>query len=82
LIFLNFCGYNQGMAGRPKQPDGEARSDVLRIRLTEEERAQLDRAAAERFLETSTWARSELLSLAKKILKGKEDSQPRKEGGG
>jgi hypothetical protein len=56
-----------GMA-RPKKPAGESRKNFLRIRMTEEERAQLDRAARERSLETSTWARSELIALAKKIL--------------
>ncbi len=57
------------MAGpRKKKPVGEARENVLRIRLTEEERALLDRAAETRTLETSTWARSELIALAKKTL--------------
>jgi hypothetical protein len=54
---------------RPKKPEGETRANFLRIRLTEEERTQLDRAARERSLETSTWARSELLALAKRLLK-------------
>jgi hypothetical protein len=39
---------------------------MLRIRLTDEERGVLDAAASERSLETSTWARSELLGIAKK----------------
>ena len=53
---------------RPKKREGEARRNFLRIRMTEEERAQLDQAARARSLETSTWARSELIALAKKIL--------------
>ncbi len=56
------------MAGRPKKPEGEARGNVLRIRLTEEERRLLDEAAKARVLETSTWARAELIALAKKTL--------------
>ncbi len=59
------------MAGRKKKPEGEVRENVLRIRLTDEERALLDAAAKERVLETSTWARAELISLAKKPPNGK-----------
>ncbi len=55
------------MAGpRKNKPEGEVRENVLRIRLTEEERALLDQAAEAKTLETSTWARSELIALAKK----------------
>jgi hypothetical protein len=61
------------MAGRPKKPEGESRGNVLRIRLTDDERAQLDQAAAARSLETSTWARSELIALARKILTQKDN---------
>jgi hypothetical protein len=59
-----FCGYTVGMA-RPKKPKGEQRKNVLRIRLTEDERKQLDAAASSKTLDTSTWARSELLDLIK-----------------
>ena len=52
---------------RPKKPPGEGRANVLRIRLTDEERAELDGAAKSRALETSTWARMELLALARKL---------------
>jgi uncharacterized protein (DUF1778 family) len=65
------CGYNGHMAGRPKKPDDEARDNVLRIRLTTEERKTLDEAAKSRGLESSTWARMELLRLAKKLLRAK-----------
>jgi uncharacterized protein (DUF1778 family) len=51
---------------RPKKPPGEARDTFLRIRLTEDERKALDAAAKARSLDTSAWARSELLMLAKK----------------
>jgi uncharacterized protein (DUF1778 family) len=57
------------MAGSPKKKlESQARENVLRIRLTEDERAMLDQVAATRTLDTSTWARSELIALAKKAL--------------
>jgi hypothetical protein len=52
---------------RPKKKQTEAKSNTLRIRLSESERQAIDRAAASKSLETSTWARSELMALAKKI---------------
>jgi hypothetical protein len=48
--------------GRPPKPDSERKSAELRIRLTDEERKALDRAAGEN---TSTWAREVLLKAAK-----------------
>jgi hypothetical protein len=60
------------MAGRPKKPTTEVRENVLRIRLTDEERAALDEASKTRALDTSSWARAELLTLARKILKIKD----------
>jgi hypothetical protein len=56
------------MAGRPKKPEAEAKSYMLRVRMTREERALLEEAAKSKSLETSTWARSELVSLARKVL--------------
>jgi hypothetical protein len=53
------------MAGRLKKPADEYRSNVLRIRLTEAERKHLDEKAISIGLETSTWARSELLRLTR-----------------
>jgi len=53
------------MAGRKKKPANERRSDTLRIRLTDDERAALNGAASAKGLETSTWARMELLALAR-----------------
>ncbi len=41
---------------------------MLRIRMTVADRALLEEAAKMRNLETSTWARSELVGLARKIL--------------
>jgi hypothetical protein len=51
------------MTGRPKKPTGEARGNVLRIRLTGEERRLIDEMAQSKGLDTSAWARSELLAL-------------------
>ena len=45
LAFLFFVPTLTGM-GRPKKPAGEVRENFLRIRLTEDERAALDRAAS------------------------------------
>jgi hypothetical protein len=56
------------MAGRHKKTESETKSYMLRIRMTEEERALLEEAAKSRSLETSTWARSELMALARKLL--------------
>jgi hypothetical protein len=51
---------------RPKKPKADRRQNFLRIRLTEAERKALDAAADQRTLDTSTWARMELLQLAKR----------------
>ena len=58
-----------GMRGRPKKPRGETRENVLRVRLTTDERKLLDHAAKEQGLDTSAWARSELIVLAKRMSK-------------
>jgi uncharacterized protein (DUF1778 family) len=63
----NLCGYNRHMAGKPKDPD-RRKTFMLRIRMTEADRELLEQAAATRSLETSTWARSELVALAKRVL--------------
>ena len=49
--------------GRPKGPDELRRNNVLRIRLTDDERKQLDATAGD---STSTWARDVLLRAAKR----------------
>jgi uncharacterized protein (DUF1778 family) len=56
------------MVGRTKKPKNDAKTYMMRIRMTEEERALMDQAAKSKSLETSTWARSELVGLAKKML--------------
>jgi len=55
------------MAGRHKKPEDETKTNTLRIRMTEGQRKIIDDAAKSRGLETSTWARMELLALARKI---------------
>ena len=59
------------MAGRPKKAARETRGNVLRIRLTAAERQALNGAAQAKGLETSSWARSELIALARKVLGNK-----------
>ena len=60
------------MAGRKPKPKSEAMSYMLRIRMTEADRALLEEAAKSKSLETSTWARSELVALARKLLNRKQ----------
>lgn len=82
VAFVISCGYSVAMAGRPKGPTGNARGNVLRIRLTDEERQLLDEVAAAVTLDTSTWARSELLALAARIQsQGSKSHPPRPTGG-
>lgn len=50
---------------RSNKPVSDARQDVLRIRLSDAERKLLDAAAQAQTLDTSTWARKELVRLAK-----------------
>jgi uncharacterized protein (DUF1778 family) len=56
------------MTGRPKKRKPDSKTYMLRIRMTEEDRELIDAAAKSKSLETSTWARSELVGLAKKIV--------------
>jgi hypothetical protein len=49
--------------GRPPLPPEKRKGAELRIRLTDDERAELDRAAGK---DTSTWARELLLRAAKR----------------
>lgn len=56
------------MSGKPKRPE-QLKSYTLRVRMTEAERALLAEAAKSKSLETSTWARSELVALARRLLK-------------
>jgi len=60
------------MAGRHKKPAPEAKTYMLRIRMTEEDRKRLEEAAKAKSLETSSWARSELVALARRVLAKKQ----------
>jgi hypothetical protein len=51
--------------GRPKKPDADKRSNMLRTMLTDEERAEIDDAAKRDGLETSTWVRLRILEIAR-----------------
>jgi len=51
------------MAKQAKQE--ENRENILRIRLKPAERKELDKTAQEHSLDTSTWARMELIRLAR-----------------
>jgi hypothetical protein len=69
LLCALFVGTIFPMRGRPKKPVEEVRENFLRIRLTGDERRALDAAAKSKSLDTSAWARSELLALAKRLAK-------------
>lgn len=56
------------MAGRHKKPEPEAKTYMLRIRMTEAERRLIEEAAKAKSLDTSSWARSELVTLARRLL--------------
>jgi hypothetical protein len=51
------------LRGRPPKDPDERKAAELRIRLTEQEREELDKAAGNN---TSTWARELLLKAARK----------------
>ena len=55
------------MAGKPKKPD-QVKKYMLRVRMTEEEHTLLEEASKTLSLGVSSWARSELVKLARKIL--------------
>jgi hypothetical protein len=62
------------MAGRPRKPGSEVKTYMLRVRMTAEERALLEDAAKFKSLQLSSWARSELVRLARRILGGKANN--------
>lgn len=69
--FLYFCCYDACMAGRPKKPESETLGYMLRIRMSHEDRKLLEQAAKLKSLQLSTWARSELVALARVMLEKK-----------
>jgi hypothetical protein len=48
--------------GRPKLPKGEARNEILQIRITKVERALINKRAGEAELAPADWIRKVLLS--------------------
>ena len=65
-LFENCLEKDVSQIGRPELPDEFRRDNVLRIRLAQDERVLLDRAANDK---TSTWARDVLLKAAKRAVK-------------
>ncbi len=55
------------MAGKPKDPS-ERKSFTLRVRMTEADRALIEAAARVKSLEASSWVRSEIVALARKVI--------------
>ena len=55
--------------GRPRKQDGQGRGYKLQVRLTSAERDLLDAAAQSKALDTSAWVRSEMLALARQLLR-------------
>jgi uncharacterized protein (DUF1778 family) len=55
------------MAGKPKKPE-LVKAYMLRVRMTQEERELLEQAARTKSLQLSSWARSELVALARRVL--------------
>jgi hypothetical protein len=68
VVKKTFCCYTPFMSGRHKKPAADSKTYMLRIRMTETERLLLEEAARVKSLETSTWARSELVALARRLI--------------
>ena len=80
ILEVNKCSYkidltmrklwlrSSGM-GRKRLPDRERREKPLRIRLTDEERELIDRAATAASSKSSAWARAVLLKAAQRQLR-------------
>lgn len=68
------------MAGRPPKTDSERRDKPLRIRLSQDERARIERAAQAMGVGASTWARIKLLELAAHEAPPPPVEQPKRRG--
>ena len=55
--------------GRPPLPDEQRKVHTFRIRMTDEDREQINRAAESQGEAASEWARQILLKAAKRALK-------------
>lgn len=53
-------------AGRPPLPEGHAKASVLALRLTNDERAAIEAAAAQGGIALAQWARDALVAAAKR----------------
>ena len=53
--------------GKPKESARQTRTYTLKIRLTTDEREELDAAAEGEALDTSSWARAALLKEARRL---------------
>ena len=60
------------MAGRAKKSEAETLSYMLRVRMSPEDRDLLAQAAKLKSLELSTFVRSEMVALARKMLNNKK----------
>jgi hypothetical protein len=60
------------MKGRPRKPKDEVKDFMLRVRMTLEERSILEAAAKVKSRPLSSWAREELLALARVLLGGEQ----------
>lgn len=54
---------------RPRKEAQKVKSTYFRFRLTADEKKLIEEAASSRSLDSSAWARSELLSLAREAAK-------------
>jgi uncharacterized protein (DUF1778 family) len=54
--------------GRPPLAEGERKGHMMRVRMTHEERALIDKAARKDGKDTSAWARALLVAKAKKAV--------------
>lgn len=54
--------------GRPKLPKGSARSSMFTLRLTDEDRSTIERAAQAAGLSVSDWTRQRLITDAKAVV--------------
>ena len=71
MIFKKNVATINGMEnkrGRPALSDEQRKGYMFRLRMTQEERSLLDKAARQEGKDTSAWARATLVSRAKKML--------------
>lgn len=61
---------------RPRKEPSRKKTTYFRFRLTEVEKKLIEAAANSKSLDSSAWARSELLSIAKKLATSDKASSP------